>query len=417
MKTCFVVMGFGQKTDYPTGRVLDLDKSYRTIIKPAAIAAGLECKRADEIIHSGTIDVPMYEQLLTADVVVADLSTYNCNAFYELGVRHALKPYTTITIAEDKMVFPFDLNHIAIRKYQHMGPGIDYEEVERMRGELQKAIEYIANKPTNDSPVYEFLKDLKPPMIAVAEAIAAMAPAPVAAAAADNPTISVLMSQVEDAFKRSDFGTAKALLAVVRTMMPSESYVVQKLALATYKSKSPDAIAALQEAKQILLTLKPDVSTDPETLGLWGAVHKGLWDRTKDRAALDAALFSYEKGFNLKNDYYNGINFAYLLNVRSAVSEKPEDAIADFVLARRTRQRIIPICQAQLNEKVKADDKFWILATLAEAAAGSGDPAGAQEYLDEAATLNPAQWMKDSASEQLARLNVFLTSSPLERIK
>jgi hypothetical protein len=91
-KTCFVVMGFGKKTDFQTSRVLDLDKSYEYIIKPAATEAGLECQRADEIVHSGPIDTPMYEQLLMADVVVADVSTSNCNAFYELGVRHALRP-------------------------------------------------------------------------------------------------------------------------------------------------------------------------------------------------------------------------------------------------------------------------------------------------------------------------------------
>ena len=38
-KTCFVVMGFGQKPDFRTSRVLDLDKTYRHIIKPAAEAA------------------------------------------------------------------------------------------------------------------------------------------------------------------------------------------------------------------------------------------------------------------------------------------------------------------------------------------------------------------------------------------
>ena len=44
--------------------------------------------RADEIQHSTVIDVPMYEMLLQADVVIADLSTYNVNAAYELGVRY-----------------------------------------------------------------------------------------------------------------------------------------------------------------------------------------------------------------------------------------------------------------------------------------------------------------------------------------
>ena len=118
--TCFVVMGFGKKTDYETGRTLDLDKSYKNLIKPAAERAGLRCVRADDIVHSGMIDVPMYEQLLNADVVVADLSTSNVNAFYELGIRHALRPRTTIVISEDgkSAKFPFDLNHVATSRRQ-----------------------------------------------------------------------------------------------------------------------------------------------------------------------------------------------------------------------------------------------------------------------------------------------------------
>jgi hypothetical protein len=413
-KTCFVVMGFGKKTDYPTGRVLDLDKSYRTIIRPAVIAAGLECKRADEIIHSGIIDVPMYQQLLTADVVVADLSTYNCNAFYELGVRHALRPYTTITIAEDKMVFPFDANHIAIRKYQHLGEGIDFEEVERMRGSLKEAIEIIASKPVDDSPVYVFLKDLKPPVFAVAQAIAFSAPAPPPAAGAAD-TVSAYMDMVNDAFESSDFATAKAILGTVRKMMPAEPYVLQKLALATYKSKLPTPMQALEEARNILLELKPEISTDTETLGLWGAVHKRMWDLSQDAKLLDAAVFAYEKGFCLKNDYYTGINLAYLQNLRASLAAEKSDAITDFVMARRTRRRVIAICESILSGKALPGEMYWILATLAEGWIGLGDRAKAQLYLDQAAALSPAPaaWMKESTAQQLARLETYLANSPL----
>jgi hypothetical protein len=85
-KRCFVVMGFGIKTDLATGRKLNLDKSYLALIKPVVESKGITCLRADEIRNSGTIDVPMYQQLLTADLVVADLSTANVNAFYELGI-------------------------------------------------------------------------------------------------------------------------------------------------------------------------------------------------------------------------------------------------------------------------------------------------------------------------------------------
>src|SRR5258708_33857723 len=86
---CFVVMGFGKKTDYQSGRGLHLDKSYKYIIKPAAEDAGLECLRADEIVHSGLIDVPMYEQLLSAHVVAPDTSASNANASYARDERHA----------------------------------------------------------------------------------------------------------------------------------------------------------------------------------------------------------------------------------------------------------------------------------------------------------------------------------------
>jgi len=83
-------MGFGKKTDFRQAKEFDLDKTYRSIIKPAVVRAGLTCVRADEELGAGLIDIPMFERLLAADVVIADLSTSNLNAMYELGVRHAL---------------------------------------------------------------------------------------------------------------------------------------------------------------------------------------------------------------------------------------------------------------------------------------------------------------------------------------
>jgi len=280
--TCFVVMGFGKKTDYQSGRVLDLDKSYRYIIKPAAEQAGLQCRRADEIVHSGLIDVPMYEQLLSADVVIADISTSNANAFYELGVRHALRPYSTITIAENKMMFPFDVSHLAVRKYEHLVDGIDYAEVERMRGELVNALKTILAAKKTDSPVYTLFTDLTPPMRQqLQKAIAQSSPnamkIPHQDSAGDGPigeTARDLMNRAEAARIQSDFKFAKELLIQVRRLAPNDPFVIQRLALATYKSKLPSPVQSLEEAKRILSELEPDVSTDVETLGLWGVIHK-----------------------------------------------------------------------------------------------------------------------------------------------
>ncbi|HSU52030.1 MAG TPA: hypothetical protein VLJ41_15595, partial [Segetibacter sp.] len=152
-KKCFVIMGFGEKTDLATSRTLDLDKTYRIIIKKAVEEAGLECIRADDIIHSGIIDKPMYELLFAADIVVADLSTSNANAIYELGVRHALRPSTTIVMAEKQFKFPFDIGHLVIRPYEHLGKGIDAEEADRVREELKQAIRTLVEKREVDSPV------------------------------------------------------------------------------------------------------------------------------------------------------------------------------------------------------------------------------------------------------------------------
>ncbi len=254
-KKCFVVMGFGQKTDYATGRTLDLDKSYRIIIKKAVEEAGLECIRADDVIHSGVIDKPMYELLLDADVVVADLSTSNANAIYELGVRHALRPHTTILMAEDQFKFPFDIAHVAIRTYEHLGKGIDAEEADQARENLKQAILELLDKEETDSPVYTFLPQLSPPGSATATAgVADTGPAP--AQPDEGASTSAVMELFQQARAKGDWGMAKGLLATLTQKTPpvTDTYVLQQLALATYKSKQPDAKTALAEAKQYCST-------------------------------------------------------------------------------------------------------------------------------------------------------------------
>ena len=65
-----------------------------------------------QIQHAGNINVPIYEQLYDADLVIANLSTANPNAFFELGVRYGLKPRTTIVIAEKGFKLPFDMGQV-----------------------------------------------------------------------------------------------------------------------------------------------------------------------------------------------------------------------------------------------------------------------------------------------------------------
>jgi hypothetical protein len=465
-------MGFGKKTDFETGRTLDLNLTYNYIIKPAVMAAGLKCIRADEIKHTGPIDLPMYEQLLNADVVVADLSTSNKNAYHELGVRHALRPYTTVVICEDGIkTFPFDVNHVLIQQYRHMGEGIDYGEVERFRKVLTEVIlaVYNQNPRPDDSPVYTSLSKLTPPTLAAAMqgvAAAAAMSAPAAdgesggEAGSENAKLySELIEEVDEAKRAGNFEEAKSLLKLLRKKMkprkletpglpeaPEDPYIIQQLALVTYKAKhdAPEKeVAALREACDLLYTLNPGTSNDTETLGLWGAVHKRLWDKAKDAAALDKAIRSYERGFYLRNDYYNGINFAFLLNIRAAhaadlarASADPAaftrhlaPAIADFVQAERIREEVLTICDEWMKANPAPDEKasdaaqeqylhnkYWVVATKAEAYLGTGKTAAAEATYQEAYAFASAPWMIESTKEQRGKLELLLADSPLKYV-
>lgn len=153
-KNCFVIMGYGLKKDPITGNQIDLDKSYQKIIAPAVKESGLSCIRCDQSNNSGLIDRTMYEYILNSDLVIADVTTLNANAMYELGVRHALKPYSTIIIAAKGTSFPFDVNHTAIFTYEHLGADIEDAESQRCINELSTLITDVLDKQKIDSPFY-----------------------------------------------------------------------------------------------------------------------------------------------------------------------------------------------------------------------------------------------------------------------
>lgn len=105
---CFVLMPFGRKPD-AGGRVIDFDAVYRALIAPAIIAAGMQPIRADEERTGGVIHKPMYERLILCEYAVADLTTANANVYYELGIRHAVRPASTVLIFASDTRLPFDV--------------------------------------------------------------------------------------------------------------------------------------------------------------------------------------------------------------------------------------------------------------------------------------------------------------------
>lgn len=404
-KRCFVIQGFGKKQDYEQGKQFDLDASY-AVIKEAISDAGLECYRADELRTGAVIDQVMYDELLTADLVVADITTLNFNAAYELGVRLALRPYATLVVGEKGMNFPFDVNHIYIHTYQHLGEDIGYQEVKRFRAELADLAKKIVSNPRKDSPVYTFLKQL-PENGFINVATEAGIRSQVVGTGA---TLRDLKDRAKAAMRESRFVDAIKFWQEVRDAAGKDDYIVQQLALATYKSKKPDAEGALCKAKVILEYLKPHASFDPETLGLWAAVHKRLFELTKEGAALEEALFALERGFFIRGDFYNGINLAFMLDTKAAISDAGTKEELHGV-ARFVRRKVKDICGKALEAPdLTDDDKYWILATLYEVCLGLRQEDESRHWKSEMEKVATANWMIETTENQVAKLRELLIS-------
>src|SRR5689334_25440374 len=99
----FVAMPFGTKEK------IDFNKVYSEYIKPALEGAGFEVFRADEEMRAGEIRTDMFQELLLADLVIADLSIDNPNVWYEMGVRHALRSRGIVQIKSKRDYMPFDV--------------------------------------------------------------------------------------------------------------------------------------------------------------------------------------------------------------------------------------------------------------------------------------------------------------------
>jgi hypothetical protein len=105
---CFILMPFGKKPN-STGSIIDFDAVYRDLIGPAISEADLDPLRADEEMTGGIIHKPMFERLILCEYAVADLTTANANVFYELGIRHAIRPWSTVLIFAEGGRLPFDV--------------------------------------------------------------------------------------------------------------------------------------------------------------------------------------------------------------------------------------------------------------------------------------------------------------------
>lgn len=146
-KRCFVIMPFSETTEkHPASY---WDNFFSKFVKPSIEGLGYSCSRSKA--QPSNIIKDILKELIDADLVLAVLTDFNANVWYELGIRHTLRK-GTIMVIEEGQKLPFDISHYGAIKYEDTIAGAsDFEA--KLRNFIQK-IEF--DQPA-DSPAIEFL--------------------------------------------------------------------------------------------------------------------------------------------------------------------------------------------------------------------------------------------------------------------
>ncbi len=407
---CFVLMPFGKKPA-AEGRLVDFDAVYDQLIQPAIVAAGLEPLRADEEMTGGVIHKPMYERLILCEYAIADLTTANANVFYELGLRHAIRPASTVLLfAHGLGQLPFDVAPLRAVPYQ-LGadgkPSANHTDLKSLTTKL-----HDARKMMTDSPVFQLvegfpeIKRLKTDVFR------------------DRVHYSDGLRQKLTQARREGIDAVRAVEQELGAVHDAEAGVVIDLFLSyravkgwedmsalVQKMSSPLAATVLVqeqlglalnragrgvEAERVLLDLLANRGPSSETYGILGRVYKDRWDaalklgeKVLARGLLDKAIEAYLKGFEADwRDAYPGVNAVTLMEIKD-----PPDP---------RRARLIPIVSYAVERRIASGKPdYWDHATLLELAVLANEQQKAEAALADALAAVREAWEPETTARNL----------------
>jgi hypothetical protein len=132
--------------------------------------------RADEIKAPGDINSQIIQRLMDAELVIADMSFHNANAFYELAVRHMKRLRTIHIIRKDEKI-PFD---VALYRAIHFSRQ-EFKDVSEARSELASVVravmapDFVVENPiTHARARFELDQHATPEMQALTAEVAAL---------------------------------------------------------------------------------------------------------------------------------------------------------------------------------------------------------------------------------------------------
>lgn len=409
---CFVLMPFGTKPA-SGGKSIQFDAVYEELIGPAVRLAELDPIRADEEQTGGVIHKPMFERLILCEYAVADLTAANANVFYELGVRHAVRPSSTVLVfAEGCGQLPFDVAPLRAIPYG-LGPDGKPAHAEADRAAIVERLREARRRHT-DSPIYQLVEgfpdvqrlktDVFRERVHYSEQIKAKL------AAARKLGLEAVKRVAEEIGSLADdeagvvidlflsYRAVKAwdemidMVAKMPRPLAATVMVREQLALALNRAGRGD------EAERVLLELIAQRGPSSETYGILGRVYKDRWEaaaKARDReealarGLLRKAIDAYLQGFEADwRDAYPGVNAVTLMEV----CEPPDDR----------RHRLVPIVTHAVDRRIAAGKPdYWDHATRLELAVLARDRATADDALGHALAAVREPWEPETTARNL----------------
>jgi hypothetical protein len=407
---CFVLMPFGKKPD-GTGGTVDFDAVYEGVIVPAIEATGMQPLRADEEMGGGMIHKPMFERLILCEYAVADLTTANANVFYELGIRHAVRPYSTVLVYVDQSRLPFDVAPLRAIPYK-LTPGGTPVEVEDVRAVIAERLDK-ARDAVPDSPIYELVEDFpdvdrtKTDVFRDRVQYSGAVKARLAEArhAQRVEGIREIESELEPV-KDQEAGLVvdlflsyravkawKEMIALVDKMSPPLAGTVmvqEQLAFALNRDRQGE------RAERVLLDLLGKRGPSSETYGILGRVYKDRWEEALSggrvvlaRGLLRKAIDAYLKGFEADwRDAYPGVNAVTLMEI----ADPPDPR----------REQLIPVVSYAVERRIEAGQPdYWDYATRLELAVLAKQEQAAFDALGDALANIREPWEPETTVRNL----------------
>jgi tetratricopeptide (TPR) repeat protein len=418
---CFVLMPFGKKMD-AAGRVTNFDSVYAKIIAPAVARAGLEPIRADEEKIGGTIHKPMFERLMLCHYAIADITGANPNVFYELGIRHAMRPRSTVIVFGEGTVLPFDIALVRGISYKTDGAG-EPVEAEATLAAIAAQLTAARGNPHDDSPIFQLVegvprwevdhsktdvfrksldysKKYKERLRAAVEA-GAEAVQKVAAEPALANLLEVESGVVVDLFL--SLRDVKAYAAMIdlyhRMPLPLQRAKMMREQLGFALNRE----GRFAEAAKALAEVIAEFGPSSETNALLGRIYKDRWDLAKKeglpeaRALLKNAIDTYLAGFEADwRDAYPGINAVTLMEMMP----KPDPRQAE----------ILPVVRYSAARKAAKAPDYWDHATLLELAVLARDADDAADRLGDALAVARASWELETTARNLGLIRAMRES-------